>query len=217
MSIIAPEKLDRRVQRTRAQLKQALLALIVEQGYDDLTIQDITDRADLRRATFYLHYRDKEELLFSALGDSFQALLESSSHHMEGDPIAGKTQVEPYLALLQHVADYHQLYRTILASTSGARIAARLRDFLADILLQTLPSQDHLLQASEVPREAIAYFMAGSELALITWWLDTNMPYSVAQFAAIMHTLLLNGVRAAIPLGELRGLPESTIAGQMTL
>ncbi len=54
---------DRRVQRTRQLLEQALLALLEEQDYESITVQQITDRANLGRATFYLHYRDKEQLL----------------------------------------------------------------------------------------------------------------------------------------------------------
>ena len=59
--------LDRRGRRTRRQLKEALFALILEKGYDAVTIEDITGRADLGRTTFYLHYRDKEELLLEAI------------------------------------------------------------------------------------------------------------------------------------------------------
>jgi AcrR family transcriptional regulator len=69
------EKIDRRKQRTRRMLRDALLALIVEKGYDDLSVQDITEKADLRRATFYLHYADKDELLATVLREIFDALV----------------------------------------------------------------------------------------------------------------------------------------------
>ena len=62
-----PARLDRRVSRTRRQLRDALMALILERGYNMVTIEDITDRADLGRTTFYLHYRDKDELLIESL------------------------------------------------------------------------------------------------------------------------------------------------------
>ncbi len=56
---------DRRVQRTQALLQDALLALIEEKGYAAITVQDILDRANLGRSTFYMHYRDKDDLLVS--------------------------------------------------------------------------------------------------------------------------------------------------------
>ena len=59
--------LDRRIQRTRQLLREALFALIVERGYEAITVQDITERANLGRTTLYLHYRDKEELLKASI------------------------------------------------------------------------------------------------------------------------------------------------------
>mgnify|MGYP000908141578 FL=1 len=53
---------DRRIQKTRKQLRDSMLELILDRGYDDISIQDVTDRANLGRATFYLHYREKDEL-----------------------------------------------------------------------------------------------------------------------------------------------------------
>src|SRR5512133_4407009 len=72
-----PEKaLDRRARRTRKQLKEALFALVLEKGYDGVTIEDITERADLGRTTFYLHYRDKEELLLESIDSISEELME---------------------------------------------------------------------------------------------------------------------------------------------
>ena len=58
-------KTDRRVQRTRELLQKALIELISERGYDAITIQDIVDRANVGRTTFYLHYNSKDELFMS--------------------------------------------------------------------------------------------------------------------------------------------------------
>jgi AcrR family transcriptional regulator len=64
------KRLDPRVVRTRQMLRDALVSLIEEKGFDAITIQDIADRAGLNRATFYLHYRDKQELLVKSLRDA---------------------------------------------------------------------------------------------------------------------------------------------------
>src|SRR6266498_992647 len=65
---------DRRIQRTRALLLSALLDLIVERGYEDVSVQDIVDRANVGRSTFYKHFLDKRELLLSGV-DGLQELL----------------------------------------------------------------------------------------------------------------------------------------------
>jgi AcrR family transcriptional regulator len=62
-SITTSRKIDPRIERTREMLRNALMALIQEKGFDAISVQDITERARLNRATFYLHYRDKQDLL----------------------------------------------------------------------------------------------------------------------------------------------------------
>src|SRR5437868_4937351 len=103
-------KVDRRKQRTRRMLREALISVILEKGYDAVTIQDITERADLRRATFYLHYKDKDELLMTVLQETFDELVEQIGPFMHGDILAGKTQVEPFRMTFRHVADNADLY-----------------------------------------------------------------------------------------------------------
>ena len=60
---------DRRVRRTRRLLRDALVSLVLERGYAGITVEDITDRADLGRATFYSHYTDKDDLLGQVVSD----------------------------------------------------------------------------------------------------------------------------------------------------
>src|SRR5512141_2904590 len=69
----AQPKIDRRVQRTQQLLREALVALILEKGYDAITVQDILDLANMGRSTFYAHYRDKEDLLLSGFQMLFNA------------------------------------------------------------------------------------------------------------------------------------------------
>ncbi|MEJ2354006.1 MAG: TetR/AcrR family transcriptional regulator, partial [Anaerolineales bacterium] len=69
------ERVDRRVQRTRQLLNDALMSLIVEKGYDSITVQNIIDRANLGRSTFYAHYQDKDDLLLSGIEDVVHSLV----------------------------------------------------------------------------------------------------------------------------------------------
>src|SRR5512139_3713844 len=69
------KKIDPRVIRTRQLLRDALVSLIAEKGFDAITVQDIADRATLNRATFYLHYQDKHDLLINSLHDAIDELM----------------------------------------------------------------------------------------------------------------------------------------------
>jgi AcrR family transcriptional regulator len=190
------EKLDRRVQRTRGQLRDALIALVLERGYDDLTIQDITDKADLRRATFYLHYKDKQELLLTVLSESFDSVVQQMDAIRQSDALAGKTNVEAFLVMFKHAEQNAKLYKGILNSQSGVVVSNLIREYLAALLLSSLsviPS--HQLS---MPPEVLANFMAGAELELVAWWLNHDMPYSAEQMAQMVQTLTLRGAMGVL-------------------
>jgi AcrR family transcriptional regulator len=193
---------DRRVLRTRAALNKAILELVAERGLDSITIEDITDRADMRRATFYMHFKDKEELLMSALGEIFQSLISAAHRAASQDGYGGKTQQPAYLVTFQHAEANKPLYRNLLTGQSGALFSARIRDFLAAFILQQMadaPGSGATNPTQQtVPREVFANFVAGAELALITWWLQTDRPYSAEQMATYTHQLTLDGISGII-------------------
>ncbi|HVO44000.1 MAG TPA: TetR/AcrR family transcriptional regulator [Aggregatilineales bacterium] len=185
------QKLDRRVQRTRGLLQAAIRELVIERGYDSLTIQDITDHANLRRATFYMHYRDKQELLLSALTDTFTSLFEQTRQFAHDDDLGGKTRLEAYLVTFQHVQQNHALYRNILMSGSGMVFMRKVRDFIAELIVAGLKDHDSLPIAADL----VANYVAGAELSMIIWWLEHDMPYPVEVMARAVQALTLDGVK----------------------
>ncbi|MBL8155227.1 MAG: TetR/AcrR family transcriptional regulator [Anaerolineae bacterium] len=186
------ERLDRRKQRTRRLLHDSLLALIVERGYDDLTIQDITDRADLRRATFYLHYKDKDELLIALLRETFDKLAQQLEAESSSDALAGKTFLKTYQLMFAHVAENTVLYRTILGGQVGALVSRSIREYLAGHVLRALSSEN--ANDFGLPDEVIAHYIAGVELSLITWWLENGQPFGIEAMAEMTQRLVLEGV-----------------------
>src|SRR5689334_7087645 len=103
--------LDRRARRTRIMLRDALVDLILEKGYEAITIQDITDRADLARATFYLHFKDKEDLLASSLEELYEELV-ARTRTLERQ---GWIPDPPYsLIAFEHAQENANLYRVLL-------------------------------------------------------------------------------------------------------
>ena len=188
--------LDRRVVRTRQMLREALISLILERGYDKLTVNDITIRADLRRATFYLHYDDKEDLLLATLQETFDDLVRQLEPVASSDGLSGKTDISTYEVIFQHVAENSRLYRAILGGQAGAAIARRIRAYLAQHVLRGLRpvASDDLL----VPANVLANYIAGAEVALIQWWLESDMPYSAQAMAGMAQQMLLHGALGCV-------------------
>ena len=173
-------------------LRDAVLALIVERGYDDLSVQDITEKADLRRATFYLHYADKNELLEAVLREIFDELVKELEPLIQSDALGGKTQVETFAVMYRHLEANKMLYRIILGGHGGAAVARSIRQYLAGhvmVALKQLPSTQVSL-----PIDVLANYMAGAELSLMTWWLESGEAYSVEKMAAMTQQLILKGV-----------------------
>ena len=117
-----PRKDDRRIQRTRKLLRESMLALILEQGYDDISIQDVTDRANLGRATFYLHYREKDDLLADVMRLFFEQFISTSP------PAASSKTKVTELRRIQQLFDFaesHYDFFRIMMIGKGSMTSSR--------------------------------------------------------------------------------------------
>jgi AcrR family transcriptional regulator len=180
------DKNDRRSQRTRQALGDALIELMMDKGYDAISIKDIIERANVGRSTFYSHYVDKDELFVSQL-DRVVNLL---SQHVPQDSSNGNPFF-PSLGLFQHIQEQWKLYK-ILTWDSGVDVLTRhLQKSLSEKIQQRLLASG---QVYEVPVPIIANFLSGSFLSLIKWWLDNKMMYSPEQMDKIFQKLALPGI-----------------------
>jgi len=177
------EKIDRRVRKTRQQLGDALVALILDKGYDAITIKDITDRADVAHATFYRHYRDKDELLTQKLEEVIQEIEAFTREPSLQD-------AEGYL-IFKHAQENSVLYCILLSSQGTTYVRKRIRETIAANILRTCKPL-RSARRGVVPPQVAAHHIAGSLLLLIEWWLDQNMPYPPHHMAKI-YGLLITG------------------------
>ncbi len=205
------KKLDRRIQRTRQLLQDALIALILEKGYDKITVQNLIDRANVGRSTFYTHYLDKEDLMASTL----DKLREELGMHMTYERDTGDGEAEgegetflPSLTLLRHVQKQHHLYKALIGGKGIDIVVKALNEALISHALDQLKEQTAAHSATEpiVPPLVIATYLAGSLHTLMTWWLDNDMPYSPEQMNVMFRQLTIPGVEAV--LGKRSGHEE---------
>jgi AcrR family transcriptional regulator len=183
------KKPDRRKTRTRRLLRDALLGLILEKGYDQVTVQDIADRANLGRATFYLHFVDKEDLLMSSLREMFDDLKARF-----GLPAAPTLPLElPLRAVpFQHAEEHRDIYRVILLSEQGTvAVLNGIRDYLAESIQERIEAVQGTAGTTRVPIEVVAHYLAGALLSMIGWWLRQERPYSAEAMADLFQQLAL--------------------------
>ncbi len=195
---------DRRVNRTRRQLREALTALILEKGYDAVTIEDITERADLGRTTFYLHYRAKEELLLESIGATAQELYEQVNAQISLiTPRTPQTALDAITQIFQHAAHNSTLYQIIFKGGAASKVQHFIHEFLSEASKPYFEpiylSEDQAI----IPPEVLTNYFSAALLGFITWWLESSQPYTAEQAAEYFTVMFFAGIR------NLRGTPGS--------
>lgn len=187
------EKEDRRVRRTRMLLSDALLALMQEERYDKITVQDIVDRADVGRSTFYAHYRDKEDLLVR----DFERLLDLLGRHVQTGGEKGQ-ELLPGQGLFQYVQDHHCLYKALVWGRGTELLFKEGQAYLSGLVEEHLAALLPGERAPSVPLPLMSSYLAGALLWLLKWWLDNGMPHSPERMAEIYEQLAMPGAWAVL-------------------
>jgi AcrR family transcriptional regulator len=189
---------DRRIGRTRKLMQEALMSLIVEKGYENITVQDILDRADVGRSTFYAHCRDKDDLLLSSF-EHLRTLFEQQRQALMASRRTGdEPEVDIVLELFRHTGQHHRLYRAIAGRQSGEMILKYLHRYLSGLLAPQFGELVRKRGALPVPVDVTAHYLVSTLLSLMAWWLDNAMPYPPEKMDEIFRTLTKPGIEAAI-------------------
>ena len=192
---------DRRVQRTRELLQKALIELISKRGYDAITIQDIVDRANVGRTTFYLHYSSKDELFMSC----HEAIV-SEFHFGPHYPLSREELLSPEAPLgmtsaYRHLEDARALLYSIFQGKDSLLILRRIRDWSAQEIEASLRAA--FAEAdSTIPFDVLANYLAGAQIALVQWWLEKRQPHTPENLAQTFHRLQRAAIRDAFGLRD---------------
>lgn len=182
--------IDRRVQRTRQLLQEAMFSLISEQGYESIAIQDITERANLGRTTFYLHYRDKEELLRA----SVKALLQELQFDVEPQAEEVCSYQVRCIRIFRHVEERQQLYKKLLKETGPVNMGSLLQTYFTELFQHYTSMQLCANILAGTMSEIVAAHAAGALLGLISWWLNlTENAPSAESMGEIYFQLVAKG------------------------
>lgn len=188
---------DRRINRTLQLLRDALIDLSLERGYDSVTIRDITDRANLGRATFYLHFRDKDELLLSILRETVDELYEQIDPEINAMFKHG--DITALQLVFQHAAEHRNLYQIILRRRGVGSVEHELRDYVAGKAEKHI--EDVLRgRTSPYPIKLSSYVVAQALLGTLEWWLENNMLYPADYMARAFYELAMVGSFKAMGL-----------------
>jgi AcrR family transcriptional regulator len=199
MEKIRNKSVDRRVQRTRQLLNETLMALIVEVGYDAITVQDIIDRANLGRSTFYAHYQGKDDLLLSGMAEVVHSLIGGDEDSPETDD--GKRadrRILSTLPIFRHAQEQYDLHKAIMGGRGIDLIIKTIQDHLSSHIQEQIERLVPEGQTPSVPPVVMANYLAGSLMTLLSWWLDNDMPYPPEKMDEMFQELALPCVWGAM-------------------
>lgn len=193
LRILKPrQKIDRRVLRSRDRLGGAMIRLMQEKPFDEITVQEVLDRAGVSRTTFYAHYRDKEDLFLSDVDEFLEGAAAMLSRSK--DPSGRVAPVHEFFA---HVAEGRKLYDALVA-------AGRIDDFMELARGHFARGIERRLADSERGREmeparlsALAHALAGAMLSLLSWWINRDMSMPPSEVDELFHRMVWSGVGVA--------------------
>jgi len=180
-------KMDRRIRRTRDQLGGAIMALVQEKDFDTITAQDVLDRAQVGRSTFYTHFRDRDDLFLSEVDEFYQYLATA---------LAGKPsdRVLPVREMFEHMSQVREFVQALMASGRMQDVIGLAQEHFARGIAVRLAELPRARGISAPQRGPMAHALAGALLSIQSWWIDHGMAESPAEIDELYHRLVWSGV-----------------------
>ncbi|MCU0476594.1 MAG: TetR/AcrR family transcriptional regulator [Anaerolineae bacterium] len=191
-------KIDRRVLRTRQLLRGALLSLVQERGFEALTVQDITERANLNRATFYLHYADKHDLLMQVIRETLAELTDLPLPAANaGDRTGMDAELRGFFErVFAHTLSHLDFYRVMFGVGSGVGLSEELHHTIYRVAFWLIERSP--VQGWRMPPEVVISVLSGAFLGMVRWAVAQPSAPDPALMAAQFTALTMPGLLDAI-------------------
>lgn len=186
---------DLRVVRTKESIRDALIDLIEEKGFEALTVKDITTRAKINRGTFYAHYQDKYDLMNKCEEAFMQDMADMIMKNFP-DIIAGIEATTPFsitVSIFEYIDQNRRFMKGLLGPKGDLSFQTKLKKFIWKTLFEgnnnPLIKQENFL----VPAEYLISYVASAHIGVIQQWLNSNSEESPQEMARILSTMTING------------------------
>ena len=192
--------MDLRVIRTRDAIRNALVDLIEEKGFEAITVKDITDTAKINRGTFYAHYQDKFDLMTKCQEEIMKEMSNIVQQNFPGviaelgtnSPL--KTPFTVAVSIFEYLNKNSGFMKAVLGPKGDLSFQTKLRDFMWKTLFDnsqnSLVKEDNLL----VPGHYLISYIASAHIGIIQQWLNTGRKESPQEMAQILSTITINGL-----------------------
>ncbi|WP_078410145.1 TetR/AcrR family transcriptional regulator [Priestia abyssalis] len=191
---MSDSKTDRRVVRTKRMVRDALTELMEEKGFEGITVRDLTEKADINRGTFYLHYRDKYDLLEQSENEILQEIQEFMKEANPNDIVNANMLDEPLsfvVKLFEYIKENGRFMKLILGPQGDPAFQVKLKEFMKVNFHQkiaTISKEDML-----VPVDYLMAYVTSAHLGVIQQWLAGDMKQSPQEMALTLAKMTFFG------------------------
>lgn len=197
------EKIDRRKARTKQLLHEALIVLIQEKGLDGVTVTDITNRADINRGTFYLHYRDVADMLEQWKEEAFEHIrsLVRQLDVMELREYAQRDEPYPKMvSIFEEIARNAPFFKTMFGPKGDPAYMTQYRELMISHIFGKMdyykPTREGLL----VPIDYLIAYISSANLGVVMHWIQTDFQQSPQEIGHILSRIFNHGPLASMGL-----------------
>ena len=195
MPLTGKRAMDRRVEKSQKLLREALRSLVSEKDYDEIAVQEIIDRANVGRSTFYTHFRDKDALLMSGIHEMLGAVPSTT-------PASTGKRYEKLiwfgLSVLQSM-DHH---RHAGQGRMGPRGRAILHGHLQKVLAKRIAEEfkkdlrESRNAGGSIPRDLLVQYVASTFILVLDWWVDSRSKLPPEEVNRLFRALVLPSLAA---------------------
>lgn len=187
--------MDRRQQKTRAAIFKAFGVLLEHKNYNNITVQEIIDGANIGRSTFYAHFETKDDLLKELCKELFGHIINSAidcthTHGLYSDNNAPKSV---FFHLLQHLEENDNNILGLLSCESSDIFLRYFKDSLNELIKIQFVNQDRR-RNTMLPEDFLVNHISGSFVEMVLWWIKEHMKHSPTEldqyFRAVIEPIL---------------------------
>lgn len=188
--------MDRRILKTRSVIKESLTALMKEKPFDKITIKDITDRANINRATFYLHYMDKYDLLEQSQNDILNEIREVLADafkifNPQSLPIQDATTIIPFLSCVYEcICKNSDFVKVILGGNGDLNFQLKFKSLIEELIkkISVIKNPD----AFCIPLKYLIETATSMHIGIISRWLEDGMVETPYELACITSNIIVS-------------------------
>ncbi|MGP4060435.1 TetR/AcrR family transcriptional regulator [Halobacillus sp. H74] len=189
------KKTDLRVKRTRKLINEAFLKFIQEKGFDAMTIQEIADEALINRATFYLHYDDKYDLLEKMSSDVIQELISVINPPFDqADQEVNIERLKGSVTNVYQCIQKHQMFYQVMFGKNGINgFRNNLEEVIRDKFDRHIKKVVKDPTQFQIPKDLLLHFISAAFVAVIQWWLNQVEKPTPEEMANQLSKLITQG------------------------